>query len=192
MSPLPRFGYDELQRFLRQLDAALTAEAKVVLIGGASAALAYHVTAVTRDVDAYGTLPAAVRRAIDRVNAAREVPIPVSSTPIAEVPYNYEARLVQILPSELIRLRVYVLERHDLVLSKVVRWDEGDERHVQEMHAISPLSYDVLTKRFALEMKQAMGNPVTIRAHLLELVRELFGELAEVRASKRIGPRWSE
>lgn len=57
---------------------------------------------------------------------------------------------------------------------------------------MSPLSYDVLTERFALEMKQAMGNPVTIRAHLLELVRELFGELAEVRASKRIGPRWSE
>lgn len=186
MTALKKYGHSELLAFLRDVDRALSSEETMVIIGGASMAIAYQGQRITSDVDTYGAISAELERALAEVNRTRPERIPVSSAGIAQLPYEYESRLVRVLEDELANLMVFVLERHDLALSKVVRWHEGDEVHVLELHAHEPLDLDLLVGRFLSEMNHLMGDARRMRLNMIEMVALLFGELAAERVARQM------
>ncbi len=58
------FGAKEIVRFLTAVDANLAAPARMVIIGGGAAALAFGIASTTEDLDTENTLSKALLRAV--------------------------------------------------------------------------------------------------------------------------------
>jgi hypothetical protein len=180
-----RFGYAELVAAFRALDRTATDKRQVIVFGGAAIALYTRTSSGTSDVD-YGG-----QRLDDLVTSCRAqgLDLPAFSMPtIADFPYQYEDRLHHILP-DLERLEVLVPEIHDLALSKVVRWFEGDEIDVKELHHSCKLSRRVLVERYLDEMTHVMGDRRRIDANFCECIEALFGEIAADDAREAVTRR---
>lgn len=179
------YDADEMRTFLTAVDRHLSHATDVVVIGGAAAAL-HETRSTTSDVDTWNELSASLERAIERARKETGLDIPVSRSPVADIPYEAEDRFERMLPA-LAKLRVFVLEKHDLALSKIVRGDDHDLQQLEELHAQNPLSFDTLVARFRTEMTHVMGDRARIEAQFLELVDRLFGELKRIAAEKALG-----
>jgi hypothetical protein len=71
---------------------------------------------------------------------------------------------------------------HDLVLSKVIRWHDGDEEDVLELHHAKRLSRGILLDRYTTEMSHVTGDPRRIGLNFVECIERLFGEIAAEEA----------
>jgi hypothetical protein len=181
------FGRDALVRFLRAADAHASKTARVVIIGGAAAALGHGVESATKDIDTWNDIdPLADAFAAARHETGLDVPI--GPTGVADAPYEFETRLVRVLP-ELRQLEVYVPERHDLVLSKALRLHGGDIATIEEIHARHPLDLETLVTRYLEEMDHVIGDVAVLDSKLLVVVEDLFGELAREQARRRLAAR---
>jgi hypothetical protein len=178
------YGVEEIAELLRAVDRHLTAQARVVIIGGAAAAF-QGAQSTTTDVDTHHALDAELEQAIQLARDETGLDIPVAYSTVADVPYNAEDRLERRLPG-LLHLEVWVLEKHDLTLSKVIRCYEHDLQQVEEMHGHSGLTFDILVDRFRNEMDHVVGDPVRIRLNFLELIERLFGEMKRIDADRLI------
>jgi len=87
-------------------------------------------------------------------------------------------------------LELYVLEQHDLAISKAFRGDDRDRQHLQAMHAKGPLDFDTLVTRFRDEvMPIYVGDIRAPLDHFLWIIEELFGEIRLVKAERLLKPR---
>lgn len=179
------YGADELRVFLQAVDRHLAGRVRVEIIGGCAAALAHGAKSTTIDLDTFNAVSKELLDAVARATEETGFDIPVSQSTVACVPYNYEDRLERQLP-ELEHLEIWVLEKHDLVLSKAVRCYEHDLQQILEIHQNAALSFDVLVERFESEMTNAIGDPARILSNFLVLIETLFGELLRVSAEKRL------
>jgi hypothetical protein len=180
---------DELLRFLDAIDRHLESEVTITLIGGSAAAIGYGLDTATKDIDTFEGTGAGLRellRAAEKASAETGLEIPIGPAGVAEAPWDCESRRVAVLP-KLVHLRVLVLERHDLVLSKLVRGVEGDMEHIRQLHALVPLSYETLVSRFLDEMGHVIGQPIDI--NFLNCIEMLFGELRALDAGDQIKAR---
>jgi hypothetical protein len=171
---LRRFDARELRRFLRAVDAELDGPVRVVLVGGSALALGYAVGTGTVDVDTWETDLRRIGAAAARARAATGLDIPIDSAAVGDMPYEYESRLRRVLP-RLHRLEVYVPEKHDLALSKVMRCHEGDLAGIEALHRLHGLDEETLVTRYMEEMKHVIGDPSRIDLNLLVAVERLFG-----------------
>lgn len=190
---LRSFGADEIAAFLQSVDRYLTGRTRVVIIGGSAAALGHGASSTTSDLDTYNAITEELQNAVARAIEETGIHIPFSQATVADVPYNYGDRLERRL-SELRHLEVWVLEKHDLVLSKTVRCYEHDLQQIVEIHRSARLSFDILVERFESEMSNVMGDPGRIRSNFLIMVETVFGELQRARAEKQLkgwGRPWS-
>jgi hypothetical protein len=80
-------------------------------------------------------------------------------------------------------LRLFVLDRHDLALSKIVRWTEADEAHVT---ALAGLELETLLSRFKSEMSHVIGDPQRLRDNFLDMIEAVFGELKRVGVERQL------
>ncbi|MCW5806836.1 MAG: hypothetical protein KIT31_31045 [Deltaproteobacteria bacterium] len=176
-------GVDELCVLFEAVDRHLVKRASIVVIGGAAAAF-HQAESTTNDVDTLDALTDELRAAVDRATFAG-LSVPISASTVAQVPDNYDQRLERVLP-HLKNLEVWVLERHDLALSKIVRGVEHDMQQLEEIHRHHRLDFEVLVERFRTEMASVVGDPSRIRLNFLELIERLFGELKRVVAQKRL------
>ena len=144
---LVRFKATDLTRFLEAIDRNLEESAKITVIGGSAAALGYNVSSATSDIDTFSSNLDKIRLAADAARRETGLEIPLSNTPIADVPYNYEERLERVLPN-LGKLQVWVLEKHDLALSKTIRAAQHDLQQLTELHGVAPLDLTVLVARY--------------------------------------------
>ena len=154
------------------------------MIGGAAAALGYGVRSATKDLDTL-TSTADLEDAIGRARAETGLDVPIEPTPVADLPYEFESRLVRVLPA-LEQLELFVPEAHDLVLSKLVRANAGDLAAVEELHRRHPLSFETFVARYQREMTHAVGDPGRLDQNFLLGVQVLFGESARDEARKRL------
>lgn len=178
------FGKDELEVFLRAVDRNLTKSAAMVIIGGSAAAF-HDATSTTNDIDTYEAVSDELRTAIATAAIETGLEIPVGHSVVGQYPYDFEERLERPL-ADLKCLDVCVLEKHDLVLSKVVRGNAHDEQQIVEMHQAQPLDFDVLVQRFHTEMTHVLGRPELLREQFLQLIALLFGELKRVSAERTL------
>ncbi|HWU89624.1 MAG TPA: DUF6036 family nucleotidyltransferase [Kofleriaceae bacterium] len=179
------FAADEIRAFLRAVDRHLTRRARVEIIGGSAAALAHGATSTTTDVDTLTVMNAELEAAVARAVIETRLNISVSHAAVADVPLDYVERLERQLP-ELEKLEVWVLEKHDLVLSKTIRCYEHDLQQIREIRDRVGLSFDTLVERFRDEMSHVMGDPARIRTNFLVMIDDVFGELKRVAAERAL------
>jgi hypothetical protein len=184
---LRRFLPSELKTFLAAVDAALPDRVFMILLGGGAAALGYGVRSGTKDLDTLTEI-SEIEAAIQRAREQTGLSIPVEPTPVADLPDEFESRLVRVLP-DFRHLELLVPEAHDLALSKLVRAHAGDLAALEELHARHPLSFDTLVARYRDEMSQAIGNPVRLEQNFLLGVHVLFGEIKRDEAKRLLRRR---
>jgi len=80
---------------------------------------------------------------------------------VAEVPDDYESRLIDMQAQGLTHLRVLAFERHDLVLAKLARNTDRDREDVVALaRGRGPgLDVDVLRLRYQDELRPTLGRP---------------------------------
>ena len=179
---------DELRRFLEGVDAALRGKARVVVIGGAAAAIEYGVATGTRDIDTWTSVQHDLTVAIERARQETGLAVPFAQSGVADGPEDFESRLERALP-HLRRLTVMVPEKHDLVLMKVVRGDEHDLQAIVAIHQRSPLDLGILLDRYEGEMGAAIVDPRRLKGHVLTMVERLYPEqvgIVEKRLRKHV------
>lgn len=181
---MQQFLADQFETFVRKADTYLTSECRLIVIGGAAAALGYHIMRASTDIDVTGAVPEELQRAFRHAGQDTGLNIPVLTVGVFDAPYRYENRLEPLTHLELKYLTIWVPERHDLALMKTVRGYENDIQAIQEMHCVEPLDFDILLERFKSEMTHVAGRHRVIRLNFLAMIEALFGpekaELAEV------------
>lgn len=179
---LRRFDRGELETFLRAVDRYLTSPTKIVIIGGTAASLAHGIDATTVDIDLFQSDSIELQRAANLACEETGLDVPICDSTVADIPYNAEDRLVRHL-GDLPHLEVWALEKHDLVLSKILRWADSDRYQVRQLR---DLSLDVLVERFTGEMTHVVGDHGRFKENFLDLVQDLFGELEQVRLRRSL------
>jgi hypothetical protein len=178
------YGQEQIANLLRAIDRHLTEPAKMIIIGGGAVAL-HGAESTTNDIDTYNAVSAALQASIDQAVAETGLDLSVGQTTVGDYPWDFEDRLERQLP-ELLNLEVYILEKHDLALSKATRGNKHDEDQLMALHGVAPLDFDTLVGRFKREMTHVTGNPDTIRENFLQLVERVFGEIGHVAAEKAL------
>jgi hypothetical protein len=178
------FPKTEIERFLRAVDQALATRVDLIVIGGSAAALQYGALRATHDIDTLTHASSELDAAAAKARSLTGLSLPIQRVTIADEPEGFASRLVRVLP-RLRRLRVFVPERHDLVLMKSTRAYEHDVQVIREIHQNSPVDLETLVDRFVNEMAP-IGHPVRIRRNFLTVIEALFPDrVDEVEARLR-------
>lgn len=188
----PAYPEKVWRRFLELVDEELPERRKLVLVGGAAISLRYARRHDTGDMDSITStrdtvLWNAIQRARRRLKAelGLEKAPPVGTPGGAfDPPENYEERLEQILPT-LMKLRVYVPERHDLALMKTSRGLGRDTEALLAMHKAEPFQLATLIERYRETQAVFVGDPRRLRLNFLTLVSTLFGHEKSVELEDR-------
>lgn len=180
-----KFHRDELTRFLQSLDSQLSQPRRVVLIGGAAAALAYGITWATTDVDTIGNI-ADLEGALQLARVATGLDVPFQTVGVYDAPYQYEDRLVR-LDLGFRHLQIDVPEKHDLALMKVVRGQANDREAIQQIAERVGLDESTLVDRFKSEMTHSIGSRQQLRANFLSVIEMLYGEAEADRVDIELG-----
>jgi len=171
-----RHSQANIQQFLQALDKALKKDATLVVIGGSAALLRYHIAQATLDIDIYGEPDAQIQLAAQHARTTTGLNIPLDGAPVADLPINYEDRLEPVDDLGTKRLTIFVPEKYDLVLSKIVRATEHDLQTIEQIHKRYPLQPNELINRYVTEMKYAIGLPRDRDLNLLACIERLFGQ----------------
>jgi len=180
-----RYSRAELVTFLRRIDALLTEQEVLEVVGGAAAVLKYGARAPTKDIDTWNRVPKAVQEAADAV-AAMGQGVPLSPAGVAEIPNDAELRF-KTVSIGLQKLVVRVPDRYDLALSKTIRGYDNDLQVIREMHEKKPFSLDRLVSLFETEMDgMVTKDKRALRLNVAVLVATLFGD----EEGEQVAVRW--
>jgi len=185
---LVRYGPEELERFLLEIDRELEKPVSIVVIGGAAVALGYGSKRATKDIDLWPDLRA-IRPfwdAVARVKQRTGIAIPISPTPVAEAPERFEERLQRYPLRGAKRLTVLLPERHDLVMMKTARGETPDIEATIDIHRQAPLDPDVLVQRYSEMIGIVTGPPSRFRLSFLSMIDAVFGEKVAAEVDARI------
>lgn len=116
----------------------------------------YGLPRPTGDIDYISAVPLEGAGTIGEIagldsRLARKYKVHVHYVTIAGVPEHYEARLREIFPGRFSKLRLFALDPHDIVLSKITRnfpVDDADVRFLAKAGVINPV---VLRERYERE-----------------------------------------
>jgi len=181
---------EQIRRFLEAVDKHLRRPVRLVVIGGSAALLQHGARSPTRDIDAFEGNPALVKDAAALAETEIGFAVPIGSAAVADLPLHYEDRQQRPLP-HLRRLDVVVPDRHDLVLSKLVRASQADLAVCKEMHEHKLLDPTKLVKRHLDEMNHAIGRQADRDQNLLAAIEFMWDAETADRAQQLIDQRRS-
>jgi hypothetical protein len=145
------------QSFLTALDTQLDERADFHCIGGFVVSQYYGFGRETADLDVLSVVP---RQSADRVlqlagkgSSLHQVyRVYVDLVRVVDPPENYEVRLVHAFP-RWPKVKLWVLDPHDLALTKLDRSNERDIRDVIFMAQAGLINRDTLVARFEKELE---------------------------------------
>lgn len=166
--------------FLRDLDAAVEAEVRLVCMGGFAVSQFYGFARPTADLDILLLRPSDVPPVISTLGQRggalhKKHRIYLEVVAVAAVPDGCEERLATMWPGAFRNLQLLVLDPYDLALSKLERNTERDRADVRYLARSIPLDLALLQQRYEKELRWQLGNPeredLTLRLWL-----EMIGE----------------
>jgi uncharacterized nucleotidyltransferase DUF6036 len=176
---LRRFDRSQVISFLHVLDAYLTSDLDMFVVGGMAAILGYHADVKTADIDVYaiesGT-DADLQQAARNARKMTGLDLSIGIVTIAELPYEYEDRTKAVRGVEFRKLTVTVPDKYDLVLSKAIRAYPHDLDAIRSIHEHHHCSEKILAKRFETFWKFANTNPRSFALNMVAVMQVLYGE----------------
>lgn len=188
---MTRYGPRELRTFLKAVDRHAAKGTRLVIIGGAAAALSFGVDGGTLDIDAAVNVDG-LRAACEAAREDTGLRIPLEKATVFEAPRHFLRRARPVPLRGLRRLKLLTPEKHDWALMKAVRLEDKDVAHLKAVSRNRGLRLPTLEDRLLDEMGHVLLRERLV-LHFLALVEELYGEAAAARTEQRIRkhPDWT-
>lgn len=180
-----RFAPREIRAFLRAVDRHATEPFRLVVIGGAAAALSFRARSGTADIDTANN-STGLRKACERACRETGWEVPLGPAGVFDGPYEYESRLRRVALRGVRNLEIFVPERHDWALMKIVRLIEKDVEDIKEVAGRVGFKKEVLLRRFLEEMTRVIGRREDLVLNFLAMMEELYGKVEADRMEKSI------
>ncbi len=161
-------GHDQVPEpwfsFLKELDALVTTTVRLDCIGGFVVTMLYGSGRPTADVDVLEIAPLSAALIFDQVamqggELHRKHGIYLDRVTVAQAPYEYQSRLIEMFPGAFQHLRLMALDPYDLALTKLERNIERDRSDVRHLARTVPFDLAVLRERYLSEHRPYLGNP---------------------------------
>jgi hypothetical protein len=175
--------HEPWRTFFEALDRELSAPCDLHCFGGFVLTEHYGVARATIDVDVVdvrGMDVAEIARRAGRgspLHQRHRVYLDVVT--VAEVPDDYETRLIDMHVQGLTQVRLLAFERHDLALAKLARNTDRDREDVVALARGPGLDTAVLRSRYRDELRPTLRRPdredLTLELWI-EMILELTGE----------------
>jgi hypothetical protein len=151
--------------FLLEIDRAATAPMSLQCIGGFAVSLFYGISRPTGDIDVIEVTPTESKPWLARTAGEgsalhKKHKVYVQIVTVATVPYSYEERLAQIFKGQFQKLRLFVLDPYDLVLSKLTRNVEVDFEDAKHLVRSQNLDLALLEARYKDELRPYVAGPL--------------------------------
>lgn len=169
----------ELIAFLTEIDEMLDEPVPLEIVGGAAALLAYGAESPTGGIDTFADVDRRIAQVVPLTT--QRIPFDLARRP--RPPFNYEERR-QRLSLGLRSLVIWVPDRHDLLLMKMLRASEQDLSMVEEMHRARPFNLEQIVERYNHEIGHAISSDETSYQQLQRTIEQLFG--ANKKSLRRI------
>jgi len=150
--------------FLKELDALATSTARMDCIGGFVVTMLYGLGRATADLDVLEIAPQAASEAFGRTamlggELYKKYGLYLDRVTVAQAPYEYESRLVEMFPGVFRNLRLMALDPYDLALTKLERNIERDRNDIRYLARTLPFNLSILRERYQNELRPYLGNP---------------------------------
>ncbi len=148
-------------------------------LGGFAAVQAYGLQRATSDIDVISVVPfdssaRLVELAGKQSPLRRKHAVYLDVVTVASVPENYLSRLVEIFHGHWGSLRLFVLEAHDLALTKLERNFERDREDVQHLARSGHLNAEILRQRYWRELRPYVTGRVSWHDQTLQMWLEAY------------------
>lgn len=150
--------YRQIIGFLKELDALVSDQYTLYLIGGGAITLAYDHKNRTSDLDAIK--PAQELIEIGGMQSDLAYKYKVGISPLSEItfsaPNDWKTKC-KIIDLGLKNISIFVSDVHDLILGKVARLEPRDIEDITSLHEKQMLDIDILVERLN-ENKKELAN----------------------------------
>jgi hypothetical protein len=149
--------------FFVEVGTRLSQPVELHCLGGFAAVACYELPRSMSDVDYVDVVPPDARSEIENLagvesGIATRFRVYIHSVGVVTLPDNYQERLIGLCPGLFGKLGVFVLEAHDLALSKLERNNPKDREDVKCLAKTVPLKADVLKDRYHTELRPYLTN----------------------------------
>lgn len=149
--------------FLRDVDSGLSEAVQLHCLGGFVLCVCWGLPRPTGDVDFISVEPIQVAGTLETLagrgsKISEKYGLHLQYVTVADVPENYEERLVEICPGMLSHLRLFALELHDVILAKLVRNHPVDLEDAKFVSKKDLLDRSVLRDRYHGELRPYLAN----------------------------------
>lgn len=188
-----RFTSKEIEAFLKEVDRHVDGPFEVEVIGGAAGMLSFNLERDTEDIDTI-TSVTRIKNAIEAGRFETGLNIPMDVAGVWDGPYEYRSRRIRVRLPGVKNLIIYVPEKHDWALMKIMRLKDKDRRHIKEVFGKVGFDPDVFLDRFLSEMTHVIGRKRDILVNFVLMMSLLYGEQEAVRMQMAVenDKRWKE
>ncbi len=150
--------------FLAEIDRATPGPIELHCIGGFAVSVHYGLERPTGDIDVVEVKPSDAKKWLTDIAGEgsalhRKHKVYLQVVTVASITDDYERRVTAISPGLFERLRVFVLDPYDLVLSKLTRNIDVDVEDVKHLARSQNLDLDLLEARYKLELRPIVVGP---------------------------------
>lgn len=174
--------WQKIDEFLSELDKSLTQNLEITLIGGAALILEYHHPRVTYDIDVLNSLDARTLCSLldkdVKLNKKYDLPVHIVDGSFFPMRDNYAEKRREYRKGNFKRLKVYVLDVYDLILSKLDRCDLKDRDDIGWLKDNFSVDTDELLLAYKNGRQYAL-NADRVDANFIYIMEVVFGVVVE-------------
>lgn len=165
--------------FLRELDSLLEGAIELHCIGGFAVVAGYGFPRGTNDLDYRTLIPYNLINDLQRLAGpgsalAQRHKVYVQRAGVESIPENYEHRLKELHGGRFKKIRLFIPDAYDLVLSKLSRNIERDRQDVEYLVKTAHLDAGILRTRYSEELRPLLIGDVRQHDQTLEFWIEAY------------------
>ncbi|MCM2323068.1 MAG: hypothetical protein NDJ90_07375 [Oligoflexia bacterium] len=171
---------DDVRKLLANMEPEVQTAAQVLVMELPALSLV-----VLSDKEGFEEVRAAHSNACARLRLA----VPLQTSQSSDFPFLFESRLTPLAAPGLTRLQPQLLDRHDTVVSKILKGDKRDLATIEGMARHSGLTFEALVDSFCAIDTSTVSDFRRVRATFLQLIETLFGANSVTRAEATVAER---